>query len=138
MCVWVPYVLLYCTPMCVHIDPLLLHLCLYTTITRCCVGNHVYTLALQYAGCCVVPVGKGMPMDQLVVLLQRLRPTTILATPTWLLSFSQYLDALSAPTHPHPCVHSVRAVITGGEVLFSAARNKIALSLGIDCCRYCT
>lgn len=88
-------------------------------------GLHVYTLALGAVGCSIIPIGSSFPQDQLVNFIRSLNPTAILCLPSTLLTLCSYIEEHGITDVVVP------KVITGGEVLHTAAKSRLRSVLGI-------
>jgi phenylacetate-CoA ligase len=87
-------------------------------------GLHVFTLALSHVGCSIIPLSAEIPRPESLSWLLRLRPTALLGMPSWILSLAEHVAQSCAD-------FQVDAVITGGEPMLPAMRERIRETLGV-------
>ena len=82
-------------------------------------GMHVFNAAVSWTGAGLAPVGSSSPHDLVVQFVRKLRPTALIAMPSWVLSFAEHCEAQGITDIAIP------KLITGGEMFFPQAADKV-------------
>lgn len=110
-------------------------------------GLHVFSLALRIIGCAIVPLGSNFTKEEVVTFIRKLKPTALLAIPSYLVSIVEYIESCqnaiadivpsrdgdigdgmsnvcigtASVSEPSVCVNKI---ITGGEILHDTVIDK--------------
>eukprot|EP01038_Epipyxis_sp_PR26KG_P005485 gene5485-7594_t len=87
-------------------------------------GMWVFNLALLSTGCSVIPIGSAAAFEQVIDFIDKMKPTAMLCMPSWALSFAEHLNRCNKKLN-------ICKLITGGEMLFPAAKQVIQDSFGV-------
>jgi phenylacetate-coenzyme A ligase PaaK-like adenylate-forming protein len=93
-------------------------------------GMHVFNLALKYLGCSVIPLGPNFKNSETIQFIRDLKPSFLLAIPSYLMKLSEYLEISSSISYVNNPV-IVPGVITGGEMLYDGMKKKIISYLNV-------
>jgi phenylacetate-coenzyme A ligase PaaK-like adenylate-forming protein len=97
-------------------------------------GMHVFNLALKYLGCSVIPLGPNFTNSETIHFIRDLKPTFLLAIPSYLLKLAEHLETLAAAQgegERESGAVAVTGVITGGEMLYEGMKKKMKSYLGV-------
>jgi phenylacetate-coenzyme A ligase PaaK-like adenylate-forming protein/acyl-CoA reductase-like NAD-dependent aldehyde dehydrogenase len=85
-----------------------------------------FNMALDYAGCRILPIAGNVEMAAIATYLQQFGPNAGISLPSVLLSVGDYVSQHR--------IHSIRLrkIATGGEHLFAGAREFLAQTLGVE------
>ena len=89
-------------------------------------GYHVYNAAVAWTGASLIPVGSDSPHHVVVDFIRKLRPSALIAMPSWVLSFAEYCEL-----HGVDDLH-IEKLITGGEMFYAQAAEKVMRVLGVS------
>lgn len=85
-----------------------------------------YNMALEAAGCRILPIAGNLDLEEIVGYLKMFRPVGAIAVPSFLLALGEYVEQKKVEGV------RIRKITTGGEHLFKESREYLGRVLGVE------